>query len=119
MKNPRCETGFSLLELLMASAVGAAAAAMLVGGLIASNRSSVLRVERAVSTQLLASQLALLDDVIPSEAETSGNYPAPLQDFTWALEWTETPLAPLAETTLTVKKGDHATHVVTYRSLAQ
>jgi hypothetical protein len=48
----------------------------------------------------------------------SGAFAAPLDDFTWTLQWVEAPLEPLAEATITVSQKDRATRVVTYRPLA-
>ena len=118
MKNRRCSRGFSLIELLMASVVVAAAGALLVGGLIGANRSTALRVERILSTQLLASELALLDRQLGPDTPTSGHFSPPFEDVQWTLAWTPTPRAPLVEATLTVSRGDHHVDAVTYRQLA-
>ena len=143
MKNPRCsktaascrlqaagrrcnlklvacgwQQGFSLIELLIASLVIAAASALLVGGLVAANRSSELWSERLLFTQVLASRLALLDDELSDQTPTHGILPAPLEDVSWTLAWTDAPLAPLVQATLSVSRKDHAADVVTYRRLA-
>ena len=103
----------------MAGVVVAVAGTILVGALVRANRSHELRIERALLTQLVASQLALLDDEITARTSTDGTYPAPLDDVRWTLAWTPRPLAPLVQTTLTVSRKDHDVHVVTYRRLAK
>ena len=62
MKNRCCEEGLSLIELLIASVIAASAAALLLGGLMAANRGAELRIEQALSTQALASELAQLGE---------------------------------------------------------
>ena len=116
---PSPQQGFSLIELLIASVIVASAGALLIGGLVAANRSADLRIDQTLSTQLLASQLALLDDQIDPNTSTSGTFPSPLDAFAWTLEWTDAPLTPLAQTTLTVTTKSRAAHVVTYRSVVQ
>lgn len=116
---PSPEQGFSLVELLIASVVVASAGALLIGGLVAANRSAEIRIDQALSTQLLASQLALLDDQLSSQTPRSGTFPAPLDEFTWTLEWTDTPFTPLVEARLTAAKKGRAAYVVTYRPLVQ
>src|SRR3989338_3780205 len=113
------EQGFSLIELLMASVVVACAGALLIGGLVAANRSAEARIDQTLSTQFLSSQLALLGDQFDSNTPTSGTFPSPLDDVTWTLEWIDAPLAPLAEATLTITTKDRAAHVVTYRPVVQ
>ena len=113
------QQGFSLIELVMAAVLLASAGAMLVGGLVAANRSSDARIEQALSTQVLASQFALLDEQITPQTPTRGTVSSPLGEYTWTLEWTKAPLAPLVEATLTLSRKDRASHVVTYRPLIQ
>ncbi len=113
------QDGFSLLELLMASMVVAAAGALLVGGMVWANRGADLRIEQVLSTQLLASQLALLDGPLSPQTPRSGTCPAPLNEFTWTLQWKDAPLAPLAEATLTVGRNGHTAHVVTYQPITE
>ena len=119
MKNRPRNQGFSLIELLIASVVVASAGALLIGGLVAANRSAEARIDQILSTQLLASRLALLSDPLDPSTPTSGTFPSPLDEFTWTLAWTDAPLAPLAEATLTVETKSRAAHVVTYRPLVQ
>ena len=122
MKSPRCNTraqGFSLIELLIASVVIASVGSLLIGGLIAANRSADLRIEQTLSTQLLASQFALVHDRLSPDMPTRGTWTTPSGEFTWMLTWSPAPRSPLAETTLTVTKQDHANRVVTYRPLAE
>ena len=108
-----------MIELLMASVVVAAAAALLVGGLVAANRSADRRREQVLMAQLLASRLAMLDDQLTGDEPAQGAFPEPLEAFSWSLEQTDAPLAPLAQVTLTVSRNDHNAHVVTYRRLAE
>ncbi len=111
--------GFSLLELLVASVVMAAAGELLIGGMVWANRSADLQTEQVLATQLLASHLASLDGPLNRQMPVEGTCPPPRDDFSWTLQWSEAPLAPLAETTITVKRKDHATHVVTYRPVSE
>ena len=113
----RNSRGFSLIELLIASIVIASAGALLVGGLVAANRSSDLRIEQVLFTQALAGRLALLDDELSDQTPTHGTLPAPLDDVSWSLAWADAPLAPLVQATLSVSRKDHAADVVTYRRL--
>ncbi len=103
----------------MASVVAAAAAALLVGGLVAANRSAGLRIEQALSTQLLANQLALLGDQIADDTPTQGAFPEPLGTFSWSLEYADASPDPLTHVTLAVAHDGHEAHVVTYRRLAE
>ncbi len=112
------ERGFSLIELLIASVITAMACVLLIGGLQAANRSGEMRSEQILATTVLANQLALLPEQIGPATPTSGAAASPLGEFTWTLTWTEAPLAPLVEATLTVAGPQGAAHAVTYRSLA-
>lgn len=112
-------TGFALLELLVASVVVAAAGALLVGGLVQANRSGGLRIDRIVSTELLASELALLDGPMSPQRPSGGPCAPPLDDCAWTLRWTEAPLVPLVEATLAVERKGGTVQVVTYRPLAE
>ena len=111
--------GFALLELLVASVVVSAAGALLVGGLVQANRSAGLRVERMISTELLASELALLDGPVDPQQPSGGPCAPPLNDCAWTLRWTPAPLVPLAEATLAVERKSGTVHVVTYRPIAE
>jgi len=117
---PRNAQGFSLVEVLVSSVVVAAAAALLIGALAAVNRSTERRIEQTLTTQLLASQLALLDDRVGDATPKSGTFPPPTEEFVWTLQVEDAgaPLSPLAKATLTVTRKDHAAHVVTCRPLA-
>ena len=113
------EQGFSLIELLMAAVIVAAVGSLLAGGLIAANRSRDVRVEQALSAQLLASELALLDDELTEQTPTTGTISAAPESFTWTLQRAGAPLPPLVTATLTLSHNGHNTHVVTYRRLAE
>ncbi len=111
--------GYALIELLIASVVVASAAALLVGGLVASNQCIERRIEARLATQLLASQLASLDDRLNDDLPSAGTFAPPLNTFAWTIERSEAPLAPLLQTTLTVAVGDRLARVVTYRQHAE
>lgn len=115
------QDGIALLELLVASVVVATAGALLIGGLVWVNRGAGLRAERIVSTERLASELALLDGPVSQQTPDRGPCTPPLADCAWTLRWQEVPLAPapLAEATLTIGQPDHTVHVVTYRPLIE
>ncbi len=119
MKSRRSNEGFSLIELLMAAVIAGAVGSLLAGSLIAANRSRDIRVEQALSTQVLASQLALLDDELTEQTPTSGTIPATPEEFTWTLQRAKVALMPLVTATLTLSRGSHEAHVVTYRRLAE
>ena len=123
MKNPRrSAAGFSLIELMIASIIIAAAGALLAGGLVTSNRGADLRMQQVLSTQLLASRLALVDDQLQgAQGEDHGTFPPPLEAFHWTQQWEQTPsqLAPLARTVVTVSDGTSTAHVVTYRPVKE
>ena len=117
MKN-RSSRGISLVELLMAAIVVASAGSLLVSGLISANRGADLYVERALSTQLLASQFALLEEPLPHDVATHGTCSA-LPNWEWTLQWHDSAFAPLQETMITVAHQGQAHHLVTYRTLAE
>jgi len=103
----------SLVELLIASIVVAAAGTLLAGGLATSNRGAARRLQQILAAQLLASQFALLDDhVTAASGELDGTFPSPLEAFHWTHRWE--PFADsMARLTITVSEGTVTTHVVT------
>jgi len=111
--------GFSLMELLMASAIAAVAGGLLAGGLGAANRSAALRGEQIILTQLLAGRLALLGDEQDEQAPTQGTFPAPLDDARWTLEWSSGPSPSLAEAVVAVTRGDRTMELTTFRRLPE
>ena len=123
MKNPRRNAaGLSLVELLIAAIVVASAGTLLVAGLITANRGAEQRLRQITVEQLLASQVALLDDhVVGTAGELSGTFPPPLETFHWIRRWeqTEGPMHPLAHTTFTVSDGAYTAHVETYRPIKE
>lgn len=110
------------MELLVASVVAAVAAALLAGAMVPANRSAALRADQAISVQLLASRLALLEDQLAADQPTTGRFDAPLDAYAWTLQLTPLPVpqAGLMAATLAVERTD-GTHldVVTYRQAAQ
>ncbi len=110
--------GFALMELLVASVVVSAAGALLVGGLVQANRSAGLRVERIVSTELLASEFALLESPLHPQQPSTGPCTPSMDDCAWTLRWTPAPLVPLVEATLAVERKGSTAPVVTYRPIA-
>jgi len=120
MKNPRRNAaGLSLVELLMASVVVAAAGTLLAGGLMIANRAADRRLQQILATQLLARQFALLGDtVVGTTGETGGTFPPPLEVFQWTQRWQPTS-DQLARTTVTVSDGTSTAHVVTYLPIVE
>ena len=120
MKNPRrSAVGLSLIELLIASIIVAAGGALLAGGLVTSNRGADLRMQQVLSTQLLASQLALLEDqVVGASGGDRGTPPLPPEAFHVTRRW-EPVTDQMAQTTITVAYGSSTAHVVTYRPVKE
>ncbi len=114
-QNP--EHGFSLIELLMASVIMAAAGALLMGGLVAANRGADRRIEQSLMTQTLANRLALLDDQPASINVVHGTDETPLGSIAWEVQWHDMSGVPLTEATVTVTHNDRTTRLVTYRAL--
>ena len=103
---------------MIASIIIAAAGALLAGGLVTSNRGADLRMQQVLSTQLLASRLALVDDQLQrAQGEERGT----LDGFHWTQQWEQAQdhLAPLARTVVTVSDATSTAHVVTYRPVAE
>ena len=118
----RSAAGFSLVELLIASIIVAAGGTLLAGGLVTSNRGAQLRRQQVLSTQLLASRLALVDDQLQeAQGEAGGTFPPPLETFQWTQRWeqAEGPLHPLAQVTLVVSDGTSTAHAITYRPIQE
>ena len=114
MKNPqRNAAGLSLVELLIASLVVAAAGSLLAGGLLIANRAANQRLQQIVATQLLASRFALLEEeMVEAAGQTSGTFPSPLEAVQWIQRW-ERVSEELARVILTVSDGTLTQHVVT------
>ena len=119
MKSRRRDAGFSLIELVMAAVVVASAGALLSGALMATNRSAALRTQRALTTQWLATELALLPDAAtPGHAE--GVLPAPNEAVAWTRDTEPAGTPELPFTIIRMKlSGDQTADVVTYRPLAE
>lgn len=109
------------MELLIASALLAAAGALLAGGLLWANRSADARAQRALLTQLLASQLNDLDETLTGQELTSGAFDPPVDDAAWALDVQplDTPENPLRRVTLTVTSHGQSVQAVTYRRFVE
>lgn len=118
MKNlRRSAAGLSLVELLIASTVVAAAGSLLAGGLVIPNRAADRRLQQIVATQLLARQFALLgDEVAGATGQIGSSFPPPLETFQWTQRW-EPASDQLARMTVTVTTGSSSAHVVTYRPI--
>ena len=125
MKSPRrkrsrrVQGGFSLVELLIAGVIIAMTGSLLIGGLMSANRSGELRASQAIATQLVAGQLALVDDSVTLSDANKGACPEPYPDSTWVLEQQDTPLASVKRIQLTVTHEGHDIHVATYRRLKE
>lgn len=120
MKSRPRNAGFMLAELIVAAVITAAAGALLAGALVAANRSSALRGQRALATQWLASQLALLPETAAPGEQDQGTLPAPSDQVAWAFATgaAEPPLASLtaAHWSLT---GAQSADVITYRPITE
>ena len=86
--------GFSLLELLMASLIVAAAGVLLFGGLAHIMRSRALAQEQTIMRALLANRLALLETVAESE-QADGSCEAPYGTYRWAVSAAPTAVGAL------------------------
>ena len=115
---PWGSTGLSLVELLIAAIVVAAAGTLLIAGLLTVNRGAEQRLRQIATTQVLASQLALLDDHV---GEDGGILPPPPEPFQVTRRWepAEGPMHPLAKATLTVSDGTYTAHAITYRRVQE
>ncbi len=100
----------------MAASLVAAAAGLLFGGLFQISRSQQLRQEQATVIQLLASRLALLDQV-PSHEDSAGSFPTPHEAFSWHLQSQATPLPSLARVTYAITWQGKTLDVTTYRPM--
>ena len=114
---PWGSTGLSLVELLIAAIIVAAAGTLLIAGLLTVNRGAEQRLRQIATTQVLASQLALLDDHVVGVSGADGGLLAPAPEpfhVTRRWEQIEGPMHPLAKATLTVSDGTYTAHAVTY-----
>ena len=112
------ERGFSLVELLIASAIVALTGSLLVGGLMAANRNSELRAQQALAAQQVAGHIALLPDQLAKDAPAQTACPEST-DESCTIEQADAPLAPLKQLTLTLTVQGHTTHAVTLRPVAE
>ena len=96
------------------------AGALLASALIFANRSAILRGDRALATQWLASQLAVLPEAATLGAHADGSLPAPEEGTTWTFDTAaaEPPLASLAAVRWRLAGGQLA-DVITYRPIAE
>ena len=107
--------GFSLIELMIASAIMAAAGGLLMSSLITANRGTALRAEQAVLGQVLASQLAQVDEPLASNQGASGSLPRPFEDRTWQLTIDDAPQPSLRQAALSVEHGTQHLELITWR----
>ena len=106
------------MEWLIAATIIASASALLVGGLVAANRSAEFRQEQALLTQCLATRLALLDEALAPGAPQTGTCFQPPDAVRWVLTSAEAPppLAPLLQATITATRPNgHRAEIVTCR----
>ena len=115
----RAAGGFSLVELLIAATIIASGSALLISALVASNRSSSLRIEPTIINQAMASQLALLEDELRFDSTTSGLCLYPYENFNWKIHWEKMSLSPIAQVALTISDEKRSANVVTYRKLIE
>lgn len=118
-RGSRALAGFSLIELLMAAVIASSAAALLIGVLISANRQASLRKEQAVASQVLATQLALLDDALTSATPSEGACAAAPSGCRWKLEHTPTVIPQLEKVVLTVETEGRSLRASTYRRLIE
>ncbi|MDP3704134.1 MAG: hypothetical protein Q8R78_07075 [Candidatus Omnitrophota bacterium] len=120
MKSPRRNaSGLSLVELLMAAVVVASAGSLLAGGLVISNRGADRRLAQLLATQILATELALLEDqVVGAFGEDSGRRSPPPEPFRVTRRW-EPVADQMAQMTLTVSDGSYTAYAVTYRPVKE
>lgn len=111
------QRGFSLVELMIAGVIIAMTGALLIGGLLSANRSAEMRARQAVTAQLLASQLALIDGKINTDSPVKGNFSGAYADSTWQIEQYDTAVASVKQVQLTVNHQGYAAHAATYRIL--
>lgn len=118
MKSRPREAGFALAELIVAAVLTAAAGALLAGALISANRSNDLRGHRALTTQWLASELALLPEIAAPGTHAAGTLPSPDEDVAWTQD-TEADPSGLPLVTVRVQlSGGQTADVVTSRPAA-
>ncbi len=117
MKNRCCESGFSLIELLIASLIVASAGTMLASGILLANRSGAIRIQQAVAAHVLADELARVDDRLTAGTEEEHTVPSPDGNLTVvrASDAAEPPLAPLIYTSLRINHPRVQAHVATCR----
>ena len=120
MKSLQRNAGFLLAELIVATVLVASAGALLSGALISANRAAALRGDRALSTQWLASQLALLPETAALNAHADGTLPSPDDAIAWTFETAaaEPPLSSLAAIHWRLAGGQSA-DVITYRPITE
>lgn len=111
VSSERAMRGFTLLEVMIATAIVAVAVTVLLG---LANRSLAVhdRLQSTTQATLLAQnrlaeiEIALRND--GSRQDEKGNFAPPDEKFHWQSTWTETPLASVRRIDLTVSWGDVA-----------
>lgn len=108
MNSERGRRGFTLLEVMIATAIVAMAVTVLLG---LANRSLAVheRLQRTTQATLLAqSRLAEIEVAARSASsrqDENGDFPAPDEIFHWQSVWLETPLPSVQRIDLTVSWG--------------
>ncbi len=108
-RDRRHNSGFTLLEVMIALAIVAIALVSLLG---LANRSIAVqeRLQRMTRGTLLA-QEKMTEIELASEAKTlvyepaEGVFPEPFSDFRWRMEFADTPLPVVTQVTITVAWG--------------
>lgn len=123
MKNRCCsfseESGFALVELLIAGVIIAMTSSLLIGGLISANRAGEMRCQQAVGAQLLATQLALIGDSMSAQSPLQGPGPEPYSGSSWAIEEQDTSMASVKQIRLTLIHQGQVFHASTYRAVKE
>lgn len=108
MNFKRCMRGFTLLEVMIATAIVAVAVTVLLG---LGNRSLAVhdRLQQTTRATLLAqSRLAEIEVAARKETsrqDESGDFPVPDDRFHWQSVWLDTPLPSVQRIDLTVSWG--------------
>ena len=108
-----------MVEVLIASILVASAGLMLGSGLLASNRAAQQRRLQLMTTEIVASQLALVPDAVVTGASADGTVNTPSGMLAWELTATPVAGSPLAEAVLSVTGPHIAVRATTYRPVVE